>query len=367
MKYCTKCGAQNDDESQICCNCQNPLYNPYPQSIPQHNESVVFCTKCGTQNPKENQVCCNCQNPLFHPQDKTSKPNPPKKKIVICILAIIALVILFVVLISTHIICINHDWDVPTCIEPAKCTYCGKYKDNTLGNHKWVDATCTNAKTCSECNLKDGEPLGHTWQEATCTTSKTCLQCGSNTGKPSEHIEDEWIVTQEATLVDEGTEKIYCSFCGVFLDSRSIDKKYPEVDGKSFNFTDEEFIDWIENISALEFTLMDTGEQNTTYAIKNTNNDKTGVLILNHKKYDVNGEICLIAMYMFDDNTAAMAIVTYIGEEIDSAFSSDDAFTKLYYDSTYIKAGMTSTMLELMDDMDFAVLTPTAYLEYILS
>ena len=33
--------------------------------------------------------------------------------------------------------------------------------DTATGNHTWVDATCTAAKTCSVCGAVDGEPLGH--------------------------------------------------------------------------------------------------------------------------------------------------------------------------------------------------------------
>ena len=368
MKYCTKCGAQNSDESQICCNCQNPLYTPDIQPIISYDESFVFCTKCGTQNSKDNQVCCNCQNPLFHLQDKTSKSNFSKKNIVICILAIIALVILFVVLISTHIICINHDWDVPTCIEPAKCVYCDKYKDDVLGNHKWTEATCMNAKTCSVCNLKSGEALGHDWQEATCTTPKTCLRCGGNTGTTSEHIEDEWIITQEATLIDEGTETIYCSVCGEFLDSRDIEKKNPEVEYDTFNFTDEELLDWINDktTAQAEYTdrdLFDSSSSNTSYRITLSDGQK-GALILNH---DGNDEEVQVIMVWFDDWTSAASIAIWIGEKIDSDFVFDDAAYALQKGRYYSEAGMTIYRLELDTDFEVTLLTPTEYFEDLIS
>ena len=33
--------------------------------------------------------------------------------------------------------------------------------------HTWVEATCTEPKTCSECGETEGEALGHQFSEAT--------------------------------------------------------------------------------------------------------------------------------------------------------------------------------------------------------
>ena len=305
----------------------------------------MFCPNCGTQNADENQVCTKCQTflkttPVREQLDKRKSRTTKIKAIAIASISVICAVVIFIVLVVTHVICISHDFE---------------------------NATCTNPKTCKYCGKEDGKPMGHNWEKATCEKQKTCSLCGTTEGSALGHTKGEWVLTKDATLVDIGVEELACSVCGNTIDSRNIDKKTPEIVGKSFNFTDNEFLDWIEGTSSLEFVLMDTGDQNNTYAVKNTNTDGTGILILNHKKYDTDGNIRLIAMYMFDNNLEAITMVTYIGELIDSRFSSDDAFVKLYYDETYIRADMTSTMLELMDDMDFAVLTPTEYLEYILS
>lgn len=50
--------------------------------------------------------------------------------------------------------------------------------------HTWVEATCTEPKTCSECGETEGEALGHIWVEATKTTPKTCSRCGLTEGTP---------------------------------------------------------------------------------------------------------------------------------------------------------------------------------------
>ncbi|MBQ9248826.1 MAG: hypothetical protein IJ179_00490 [Oscillospiraceae bacterium] len=70
--------------------------------------------------------------------------------------------------------------------------------------HTWVEATCTEAKTCSECGETEGEALGHTWKEATCTEPKICTVCGETEGKPLGHK------AAPATC----TEPSVCSVCG---------------------------------------------------------------------------------------------------------------------------------------------------------
>ena len=40
-------------------------------------------------------------------------------------------------------------------------------------NHYFVDATCTEAKKCPNCNATEGEPLGHDYAEATCVLPAT--------------------------------------------------------------------------------------------------------------------------------------------------------------------------------------------------
>lgn len=70
--------------------------------------------------------------------------------------------------------------------------------------HTWVEATCTEPKTCSECGETEGEPLGHTWVEATCSEPKHCSVCGETEGEPLEHTLTEANYQQPAT----------CEVCG---------------------------------------------------------------------------------------------------------------------------------------------------------
>ena len=292
----------------------------------------------------------------------------------------ITLLTLTLLLLLTACSC-KHEWKEATCTTPKTCSLCNETEGEPLG-HKFENATCVLPEMCSICNTENGEALGHAIVidaavEPTCTKSgltegSHCEVCDEiiipqKDISKLEHTKGKWELTDEATLTDEGTETMYCSVCEAVIDSRDTDKKTPCIVGSSFNFTDDEFIDWIEESSSLEFTLIYSGDKNSTYAIHNTTTDGTGILLLNHRKGDRDGNICLIAMHMYDDNLQAMKEITYIGEQIDSRFSSDDSFEKLYYDKTYTSANMTTTMLELMDDCNFAVLTPYKYLSDILS
>ena len=97
-----------------------------------------------------------------------------------------------------------HSWMDATCTDPRTCSVCGITDGNPLG-HKWKSATCTDPSICSVCGAIEGEPLGHTWMDATCTDSSTCSVCGATEGEPLGHT---WI---DATC----TNPRICSICGV--------------------------------------------------------------------------------------------------------------------------------------------------------
>mgnify|MGYP002625755360 FL=1 len=58
-------------------------------------------------------------------------------------------------------------------------------EDPCIDGHAWVDATCTEPKTCSICGVTEGEALGHEWLENTPNyqQAKTCSICGETEGK----------------------------------------------------------------------------------------------------------------------------------------------------------------------------------------
>lgn len=99
--------------------------------------------------------------------------------------------------------CLSHEWEEADCVNPKTCTKCDVTEGEALG-HSWVDATCEAPKTCSVCGASEGEALGHTWTDATCAQPKTCQTCHATEGEALAH---NWI---NATLTDPKT----CLACG---------------------------------------------------------------------------------------------------------------------------------------------------------
>ncbi len=98
---------------------------------------------------------------------------------------------------------LGHDWAEATCTEPKTCRRCGATEGEPA--HDWQAASCTEPRICSRCGAAEGEPLGHDWQEAACTEPKICTRCGATDGEPLGH---NW---QEATCTEPKT----CARCGV--------------------------------------------------------------------------------------------------------------------------------------------------------
>lgn len=117
--------------------------------------------------------------------------------------------------------------------------------------HEWVEADCTTAKTCTKCNVTEGEALGHSWQDATCTQPKTCSICGATEGDALGHVPGQWsdAVTDYAAAVIR--ETCVCDRCG-----EAVDVKEEPVttlateDGSRFLCSANEFKQRIENAYA---------------------------------------------------------------------------------------------------------------------
>lgn len=78
-------------------------------------------------------------------------------------------------------------------------------------DHKWVDATCTEPKTCTVCGETEGEALGHKVEKYDVTKEATCTEEGMEVGKCSVckaeiekkidktgHTEGDWEIQEKA-------------------------------------------------------------------------------------------------------------------------------------------------------------------------
>ena len=110
----------------------------------------------------------------------------------------------------------NHKWLDATCTSATTCSICGEMAGNPIG-HVWNDATCTTAKTCAICKTTDGNPLDHDWQEATILAPQTCLSCGETIGDPlinNNHDNSSDVVQNICLLCNNVTSRettLYCS------------------------------------------------------------------------------------------------------------------------------------------------------------
>ena len=95
-----------------------------------------------------------------------------------------------------------HKWVDATCTKPKTCSECGETEGKPLG-HDWKEATCTEPKTCKRCGATKGEALGHDWEEQTYYKPKTCKRCGETEGKSLEQETDDLIEDLKKDLPSE--------------------------------------------------------------------------------------------------------------------------------------------------------------------
>lgn len=189
------------------------------------------CPECNKDVDDSLKVCPNCGYPF--------KKSNTLKKILLPLIAVlvVVIVIVFIVLIATHVICINHDWKSATCTEPKICKYCGK---------------------------ESGEPLGHEWKDATCTEPKTCILCNKSEGEALGHVGDEEVIIINATINKDGQKGKKCSVCGEDYDISSFTLS-PGVDGEHFNFTPDDFEQYMNTIISNGFRIGNRQVKEDTY------------------------------------------------------------------------------------------------------
>ena len=81
---------------------------------------------------------------------------------------------------------LGHNWNNATCLTPETCSRCETTR-GTVADHNWIDATCVAPKLCGVCGLEEGKPIAHTWVEATCAAPKSCSGCDLTEGDVLPH------------------------------------------------------------------------------------------------------------------------------------------------------------------------------------
>lgn len=144
-----------------------------------------------------------------------------KKKLTVLILALVCMLVL------TGCFCKHEKWIDATCTDPKTCAECGDTEGEALG-HVWMAATCETPKTCEICGVTDGEPKGHDILEATCTEAKHCTRCNLTEGEALGH---KWM---DATTEAPKT----CETCAategerIITDSRFVTSQVKDLLGK---------------------------------------------------------------------------------------------------------------------------------------
>ena len=143
------------------------------------------------------------------------------KKILILILSVLAFIAALAGCGHEHI------WVEATCTEPKTCSVCGETEGEALG-HTWAEATCAAPKTCSVCGETEGEALGHTWVEATYEAPKTCSVCGETEGerKPT------WLESKGIEKETSSTVKL----TAYIIDNDLYTSEYYKYDGNDFDY-----------------------------------------------------------------------------------------------------------------------------------
>ena len=124
---------------------------------------------------------------------------------------------------------LGHNWTEATCSNAKTCERCHTTEGKALG-HSFTNyvannnATClqngTKTAKCDRCDVTDsmideGTALGHDWIDATCTEAKTCNRCKFVEGAALGHSFTDYVSNDDASCVEDGTKTAKCDRCDV--------------------------------------------------------------------------------------------------------------------------------------------------------
>ena len=200
----------------------------------------------------------------------------------------------------------KHNWKDATCLDAKTCTECGETEGEPLG-HEWKDATCTDPKTCKVCGETEGDALGHDWEDATCTKPEICSLCGGTGGDSLGH---EWIAATYSTPKT-------CSICGE-TEGTVLEMPLYENMPTGLSVNETEWENWESTNKCNIFPFWSAGEKvNYTYTIPENSDE-------NHKE----------CKFVFTDNDSTRTlkdVVFYYGVE-----NQRILYVGLYTDDTEI-------------------------------
>lgn len=142
----------------------------------------------------------------------------------------------------------EHTWKDASCTEAKVCTECGETEGEALG-HKWTEATCVEPKTCSVCGETEGTALDHKWTEARCVEPKTCSVCGETEGEALGHDLTSPTFEEPAT----------CKICGTTEGGKYVLEEYDMgfLGKNSFATRNNRFVDMYLEYGLIRATIYD--------------------------------------------------------------------------------------------------------------
>lgn len=186
------------------------------------------------------------------------------------------------------------------------------------------------------CLLLAGCACKHDWVEATCTEPKTCSKCGETEGEPLGHTPGEWEIWNTDYVSTMVWLRQPCTVCeeDVNTDMKALNSLVE--DGK-FLFSADEFVDRIDYIFRYYDELKCSASMNAvdgetlTATIANENNKSAATVIfiedsenIINDKYDRSIKEIMIGFET--SNTAKIEqIVTAVVMTVDPYFDYDDA------------------------------------------
>ena len=144
----------------------------------------------------------------------------------------------------------GHDWIEADCTEPRTCWNCGETEGEPLG-HDWEEATCTEPRTCWNCGETEGRELGHDWGKPDIGGIRTCRRCGE-----TEAVSDGAAGVDTLKVKERKTIPfVHTESTGNVWENPSLGIRYEAADGEElldaedillFNEVDEEFLNSVD-------------------------------------------------------------------------------------------------------------------------